>query len=184
MRTEAHVHGTLFLCKGVSLGQVETALTPWLEYLEVDSIKEAKSMEQTEPGIVFDKAERILDICWTGEVGQNFHHCIEQSFHALGTLTERASEVEITYYHESGDDEIQLLFVGSSPEIIHQAQRRRMVEDVSSLLNRHFQQTELDEVITLINQLFDKDWNRLSQLKESEPIASEHIFRPANKHLH
>ena len=38
MRMEVHVHGTAFLCKGVHLSQVEDALRPWLDYLEVDAI--------------------------------------------------------------------------------------------------------------------------------------------------
>ena len=44
MRMEVHVHGTAFLCKGVHLTQVEHALRPWLEYLEVDSIAKVQSL--------------------------------------------------------------------------------------------------------------------------------------------
>ena len=67
MRMEVHVHGTAFLCKGVHLTQVEHALRPWLEYLEVDAIAKAHSLEREEPGIRFDAKEQALDICWTGE---------------------------------------------------------------------------------------------------------------------
>ena len=72
MRTEVHVHGTVVLVEGVSIGQVEGALRPWLDYLDCASIKEARSLEQDEPGIVFDRKRFLLEICWTGDVGRNF----------------------------------------------------------------------------------------------------------------
>ena len=43
---EVHVHGNAFLCKGVRLPQVEQALRPWLDYLDVDTVAEAASLEQ------------------------------------------------------------------------------------------------------------------------------------------
>ena len=60
MRTEVHVHGSIFLCKGVRLKQVEQALKPWLEYLDVETLADAHSLEREEPGIVFDPRERTL----------------------------------------------------------------------------------------------------------------------------
>ena len=48
MRTEVHVHGSIFLCKGVRLKQVEQALRPWLEYLDVETLADARSLEQEE----------------------------------------------------------------------------------------------------------------------------------------
>ena len=60
MRTEVHVHGTVVLVEGVSIGQVEGALRPWLDYLDCASIKEARSLEQDEPGIVFDRKRFLL----------------------------------------------------------------------------------------------------------------------------
>jgi len=70
MRIEVHVHGVLNLCKGVTLTQVENGLRKWLDYLDVETIAEASSMEQDEPGIVFLRPDRTLEICWTGEVRQ------------------------------------------------------------------------------------------------------------------
>ena len=60
MRMEVHVHGTAFLCKGVHLTQVEHALRPWLDYLEVDTIEKVQSLEREEPGIRFDVKEQAL----------------------------------------------------------------------------------------------------------------------------
>jgi hypothetical protein len=184
MRTEVHVHGSLYLCKGVTQAQVENGLRKWMEYLDVEHLAQMKSLEQSEPGLTFDKAERMLDICWTGEVGGSFHACLEETFHEFGPLTERASEIEVTYYHDNGDDEIQLMFVGPSPEAIHQAQRQRMVEDVSGLLARHFPEDEIGEVLAVVNQLFDRDWGRMNLDQEHEPFAAGQVVKPGRRHLH
>ena len=72
MRMEVHVHGSIFLGRGVRLSQVEHALRPWLEYLDVETVGEAPSLEREEPGIVFDSRKRTVNICWTGEVGRSF----------------------------------------------------------------------------------------------------------------
>ena len=84
MRMEVHVHGTAFLCKGVQISQIEDALRPWLDYLEVDSITKVQSIEREEPGIQFDPKEQALDMCWTGEVGRSFQHRLKEAFTALG----------------------------------------------------------------------------------------------------
>ena len=46
MRMEVHVHGNVFLGRGVRLSQIEHALKPWLEYLDVDTLAEAVSVER------------------------------------------------------------------------------------------------------------------------------------------
>jgi hypothetical protein len=40
----------------------------------------------------------------------------------------------MTLYHDNGEQESRLLFVGPTAQAIHEAQRRCMIEDVSSLL--------------------------------------------------
>ncbi|MGZ8263355.1 MAG: DUF6806 family protein, partial [Burkholderiales bacterium] len=62
MRTEVHVHGSIFLCKGVRLSQVDKSMRPWLDYLDVDTIADAHSLEREEPGISFDPKERVVNI--------------------------------------------------------------------------------------------------------------------------
>lgn len=186
MRAQVHVHGTLSLCKGVARGQIEAALEPWLEYLDVDSLEEAKSIEPNEPGIVFDDSSRALDICWSGEVGRSFHPLLEEALHALGRYTEYAAEVEVSLYYDNGDEETRFVFVGPSPEAIHEAQRRRMAEDVSSLLSRHFDPDAVDEVVALVNELFARDWAAKSVQGEAakENSPSPQVTPPGRKHLH
>src|SRR3954469_18294464 len=155
MRTEVHVHGSVFLCKGVRLSQVDQAMRPWLDYLDVDTTADAHSLEREEPGISFDTKERVVNICWTGEVGRSFQGRLTEAFHNIGPLTEYASEVEVTYYPEGADDEFYQMFVGPTPEAIHEFRRQCVVEDVSALLSRHLGKPETDQVAGLINHLFD-----------------------------
>lgn len=182
MRTEVHVHGNLRFLKGVSAGQIESGLRPWLNYLDIDSMEEARSLEQEEPGISFDTTGRELVICWTGEVGRNFHRCVEESMQTLGPLTDGTTVIELTYFHDDGQDESQLIFVGPSPEAIHEAQRVRMIEDVQYLLGRHFGKDAIERVASVVNELFDQDWSDRRKLGELQ--NSEHLPHVRHKHLH
>lgn len=184
MRTEVHVHGTLNLCKGVTQSQVESGLHKWLEYLDVETLSEVRSMEPEEPGIVFDRPDRTLEICWTGEVGRNFMNRLQDALHELGPLTENASQIELTYYHEDGRDEHQFLFVGPSAASIHLAQRRHMIEDVSGLLSRHFGQEDVAQVTDLVNVLFDRDLKKLKSTEPDIPPSGGSLLPFRKKHLH
>lgn len=154
MPIEVHLHGNVPLRHGVTLPQIEAALRVLLEYIDEDTLAEARSVYEDEPGIVFDPKERLLEICWSGDVGANFKEHIPDALAALNTFTERAAEVEVTYYHDDGTDEFQLIFIGPTPESIHEAQRQAMIDDVSAVLTRQFGDAEIGEVVSLINQLF------------------------------
>jgi len=106
MRMEVHVHGTAFLCKGVHLTQVEHALHPWLEYLEVDAIAKVQSLEREEPGVRFDAKEQALDMCWTGEVGRSFNSRLQDALQTLGPEDFpdlNAGELGHTFELQAGD---------------------------------------------------------------------------------
>lgn len=184
MRMEVHVHGNAFLCKGVRLSQVEQALRPWLEYLDVDTLAEATSLEREEPGIVFDTRERTLNICWTGEVGRSFHNQLSEAFNNLGPLTEYASELEVTYYPEHSDDEFYQMFVGPTPEAIHEFRRQCTVEDISNMLSRHLGKQEVEQVVALVNQMFDTELAARRAIGEQGTSSTVIPLHPRNKHLH
>jgi hypothetical protein len=185
MRTEVHVHGSIFLCKGVRLSQVDQALRPWLDYLDVDTIADAHSLEREEPGIGFDTKERVVNICWTGEVGRSFQGRLSEAFHNLGPLSEYASEVEVTYYPEGADDEFYQMFVGPTSEAIHEFRRQCVVEDVANLLSRHLGKGEVEQVGALINQLFDATAaSREHTADENAPSSTVIPLHPRNRHLH
>jgi len=65
-----------------------------------------------------------------------------------------AAAVEVSYYQEDGQDEHSWVFVGPTPESIRDMQRRRMADDISALLARHFGDAEIGEAVALVNQLF------------------------------
>jgi hypothetical protein len=184
---EVHVHGSIFLCKGVRASQIDQALRPWLDYLDVDKAADAHSLEREEAGIAYDSRERVINICWTGEVGRSFHSRLTEAFHNIGPLTEYASEIEVTYYPEGADDEFYQMFVGPSPEAIHEFRRQCVVEDVSAMLSRHLGKSEVEQVANLVNQLFDSDIaaKRAAGEAGTSPASTTVIpLHPRNKHLH
>ncbi len=183
MHTEVHVHGTVSLKSGVTQAQVEQVLSPWLDYVDLEGLGEARSAHQDEPGLVFERRRRSLEICWTGWVGRNFQKALQTAFEALCQYADEAAAIEVSYYHEDGRDERGMVFVGPSVESIESMQRSYMLEDIQALLSRHFSDTEIGEVNGLINQLFDRRWTE----RGAEPVtgSSERPQRPSGKrHLH
>jgi hypothetical protein len=185
MRLEVHVHADIPILEGVSRKQIEQALAPWLAYLDCDTLADVKSLEPEEPGLRFDEKDLMLLVCWTGEIGRSFHAALESSLEQLGPYCYEAVEVDVTLYHESGDQESRLLFVGPTAQSIHEAQRRCMIEDVSAILERQFDKEKSAEVATLVNQLFDRDWKeKASGVKPQTERAFEYATRPSRKNLH
>lgn len=184
MRVEVHLHGNIQLRAGVTLTQIEVALQPWLDYLDVENIDEAKSVHRDEPGVVFDARRRLLEICWTGDVGRNFRKIVEDSLQALCRYCEQATEIQLSYYHEDGRDEIGIVFVGPNADSIHEAQRRRMVEDISNILSRHFSPSEVAEVVTHVNELFSRSWIERSANGQTSVSSEPTPTGKGRKHLH
>ena len=184
MRMEVHVHADIPILEGVSKKQIEQALAPWLEYLDADSLADAKSVESEEPGLRFDDKELMLSVCWTGEIGRSFHGALEAALDNLGPYCYEAVEVDMTLYHDNGEQESRLLFVGPTAQAIHEAQRRCMIEDISALLARQFDQPRVNEVIALVNDLFDRDWKEKASQPQKPERAFETYTRPTRKNLH
>jgi hypothetical protein len=87
-------------------------------------------------------------------------------------------------YHENGEQESKLLFVGPTPQAIHEAQRRCMVEDVAAILGRQFDKAAVAQVTALVNELFDRDWKEKSSQQKKPERAFETYTRPSRKNLH
>ena len=184
MRHEVHLHAEIPILEGVSRRQLEQAFAPLLEYLDADGLADVKSLEADEPGIKYDEKELLLTVCWTGEIGRSFHGALEAALDAVGPFCYEAVEVDLTLYHENGEQESKLLFVGPTAHAIHEAQRRCMVEDVTAILGRQFGKEEVGHVTTLVNEMFDRDWkDKASQQKKPER-AFESYTRPSRKNLH
>ena len=184
MRMEVHVHADIPILEGVSKKQIELALAPWLDYLDADGLADVKSLEAEEPGLRFDEKELLLLLCWTGETGRSFQATLEAALDGLGPLCYEAVEVELTLYHDNGEQESRLLFVGPTAQAIHEAQRRCMIEDVSALLARQFGKDEVAEAAALVDRLFDEDWKRRAAEDKKPERAFETATRPSRKHLH
>ncbi|HEX2565656.1 MAG TPA: DUF6806 family protein [Burkholderiales bacterium] len=184
MRHEVHVHADIPILEGVSRRQIEQALAPWLEYLDADSLADVKSVEPDEPGLKYDDKELILYVCWTGEIGRSFNGVLEAALDNLGPYCYEAVEVEVTVYHENGEQEAKLLFVGPTAHAIHEAQRRCMIEDVAAILGRQFEKDKVGEVTALVNDLFDRDWKEKASQQKKPERAFENYTRPSRKNLH
>ena len=186
MRQEVHVHADIPILEGVSRKQLEQAFAPWLEYLDADALADVKSLEAEEPGIRFDEKELLLLLCWTGEIGRSFHAALQATLDNLGPYCYEAVEVDVTLYHENGEQEAKLLFVGPTAQAIHEAQRRCMVEDVTALLERQFDKEQIAEVTALVNQLFERAWKQRGGdgEKKKPERAFEYVTRPGRKNLH
>ncbi len=187
MKTEVHVHGSIFLCKGVKLSQIELALRPWLDYADADHISDAKSLEREESGIVFDARERVVSICWTGEVGRSFHNKLTEACNSLGPLTEYASEVEVTYYPDSGEDEFYQFFVGPSAEAIYEFRLQCVVEDLHHMLSRHLGKGDVEQVTELVTRMFNAQAPAKPTASTQGALGTSSTvipLHPRNRHLH
>jgi hypothetical protein len=184
MRHEVHLHADIPILEGVSRKQLEQALAPLLEYLDADGLAEVKSLEADEPGFKYDEKELLLTICWTGEIGRSFHGALEAALENIGPFCYEAVEVDLTLYHENGEQESRLLFVGPTAHAIHEAQRRCMMEDVSAILGRQFGKEEVGQVTALVNEMFDRDWKEKASQEKKPERAFESYTRPSRKNLH
>ena len=184
MRHEVHIHADIPILEGVSKRQLEQAFAPLLEYLDADGLADVKSLEQDEPGLRFDEKELIFYVCWTGEVGRSFHGALEAALENVGPFCYEAVEVDVTVYHDNGEQESKLLFVGPTPRAIHEAQRRCMLEDVAAILARQFEKEQVSQVTALVNELFDREWKDKASQEKKPERAFESYTRPSRKNLH
>jgi len=184
MRLEVHVHADIPILEGVSKRQLEQAFAPLLEYLDADGLADVKSLEPDEPGLKYDEKDMLLTLCWTGEIGRSFHGALEAALESIGPFCYEAVEVDLTLYHENGEQESRLLFVGPTAHAIHEAQRRCMVEDVTAILGRQFGKEEVGQVATLVNEMFDRDWKEKASQQKKPERAFESYTRPSRKNLH
>jgi hypothetical protein len=184
MRHEVHLHADIPILEGVSRRQIEQACMPLLDYLDADGLADVKSLEPDEPGFKYDDKELIFTVCWTGEVGRSFDGALEAALSALGPLCYEAVEVDLTMYHENGEQESKLLFVGPTEQAIHEAQRRCMLEDVAVILGRQFDKERVAEITALVNDLFDREWKEKAAQPKKPERAFESYTKPSRKNLH
>jgi hypothetical protein len=170
---QIHVHGQISLRKEVRSDQLEDALKPLWKYSGARTFADgAHSSYEDEPGIKFDFKEHILQICWTVAGDFDFRQSLDDLCMNLNEVAETGAAIEVTFYDTDFDeeegpsegearDDFVMLFVGPNPAAIMQVQRDLLVQDVVSLMERHFDGAELSGVVSEVDKLFAQRFDAL-----------------------
>ena len=171
---EIHVHGQVPLRADVQYEQLQEALKPLWKYAGCRSLSDgASSSYEDEPGIKFETADHLLQLCWTVAGDEDFRQTLDEVCMNLNEIADTGAAIEVTFYDadfdEDGDaqggesrDDFVMLFVGPNPAAIMQVQRDLLVEDVVSLMERHFDGAELGGVVAEIDKLFAQRFDALT----------------------
>jgi len=179
---EIHVHGSVPLREEVTFEQIQDALRAIWVYAGARSLSEgADSFYEEEPGIRFDENDHLLQICWTIKGEDDFRQALDDMCMGLNDLTFTGAALEVTFYDSEFDEEDEaqgresrddflMLFVGPTPAAIMQVQRDLLVQDLGNLMERHFDASELTDVVLEVDKLFSKRFDSLvSSLEISKP---------------
>ncbi len=173
---EIHVHGEVPLRADVSYAELQDALKPLWSYAGASSLaKGAVSAYEEEPGIRLDDKTHILNICWTVAADEDFRSSLEEMCMNLNELSSAGAAVEISIYDAEFDDEDEdadsegkearddflMLFVGPTPGDIMQVQRDMLIEDVTAVMERHFEKEEMGDVVAEIDKMFTKRFDAM-----------------------
>lgn len=164
---EIHVHGEVPLRADVTFAQLQEALKPLWTYAGSKSLAAAAaSTYEEEPGIQFDVKKHVLQMCWTVPGDEDFRQALDEMCMALNDLAEVGAPIEVTFYDADFDDEEEpaegeearddfaMYFVGPTPAAIMQVQRDLLVQDMIGLMERHFDASELGDVVLAVDKLF------------------------------
>ena len=173
---EIHVHGEVPLRADVSFEQLQEALRPLWKYAGSKSLAAgAASVYEEEPGIRFEADKHLLQICWTVPGADDFRQSLDEMCMGLNDLAEIGAPIEVTFYDADFDEEDEdggegdearddfvIYFVGPTPAAIMQVRRDLLVQDLIGLLERHFDGSELGEVVQAVDTLFGKRFDELA----------------------
>ncbi|MFC7459880.1 DUF6806 family protein [Hydrogenophaga defluvii] len=170
---EIHVHGDVPLRDDVAFAQIQEALKPLWAYAGAKSLADgAASAYEDEPGIRFDAPQHLLQICWTVSGDEDFRQVIEETCMALNDIAAAGAALEVSFYDTEFDeenedeeaesrDDFMMCFVGPTPAAIMQVQRDLLVQDVVHIMERHFDASELGDVVVAIDKLFSNRFDAL-----------------------
>ncbi|MGI9218623.1 MAG: DUF6806 family protein [Hydrogenophaga sp.] len=170
---EIHVHGDVPLRDDVVFNQIQDALKPLWQYAGARSLAAAaESAYEDEPGIRFDAEAHVLQMCWTVPGDEDFRQVIEEACMGLNEIASAGAPLEISFYDtefdeeeapedEEARDDFMMCFVGPTPAAIMQVQRDLLVQDVVHMMERHFDASELGEVVGSIDKLFNQRFDAL-----------------------
>ena len=177
---EIHVHGEVPLRDDVTFEQIQDALKPLWRYSGAKSLSAAaQSAYEEEPGIRFDAVKHMLQLCWTVPGNEDFRQALDEMCMGLNDLALSGAPIEVTFYDADFDDDddednededgedldarddFVMYFVGPTPAAIMQVQRDLLVQDTIGLMERHFDGSELGEVIEAVDRLFEQRFDAL-----------------------
>ena len=183
---EIHVHGDVPLREDVAYAQIQDALKPLWQYAGARSLAAAaESAYEDEPGIRFDAQEHVLQMCWTVPGDEDFRQVIEEAYMGLNEIASAGAPIEVSFYDtefdeeeapedEEARDDFMMCFVGPTPAAIMQVQRDLLVQDVVHIMERHFDASELNDVVASIDRLFNQRFDAL--------VNSMQLGRPPRGH--
>lgn len=183
---EIHVHGDVPLREDVAYEQIQEALKPLWQYAGGRSLAAAaESAYEDEPGIRIDAEAHVLQICWTVPGDEDFRQVIEDACMGLNEIASAGAPLEVSFYDtefdeeeapedEEARDDFMMCFVGPTPAAIMQVQRDLLVQDVVHIMERHFDASELGDVVGSIDKLFNQRFDDL--------VSSMQLGRPPRGH--
>ena len=183
---EIHVHGDVPLRDDVAFAQIQEALKPLWAYAGAKSLADgAASAYEDEPGIRFDAPQHLLQVCWTVSGDEDFRQVIEETCMALNDIAAAGAALEVSFYDTEFDEETEdeeaesrddfmMCFVGPTPAAIMQVQRDLLVQDVVHIMERHFDASELGDVVASIDKLFNQRFDAL--------VSSMQLGKPPRGH--
>jgi hypothetical protein len=190
------------LREDVVVSQIQDALKPLWQYAGARSLAAAaESAYEDEPGIRFDAAAHVLNMCWTVPGDEDFRQVIEETCMGLNEIASAGAPLEISFYdtefdeessgaEEEAQDDFMMCFVGPTPAAILQVQRDLLVQDVVHIMERHFDASELGGVVGAIDNLFSERFESLvSSMRLGRPPrgsggSSGHGGGRKPRHLH
>ena len=138
-------------------------------------------------------------MCWTVPGDLDFRQALDEMCMGLNDLAEMGAPIEVTFYDADFDDEEEegadeedarddfaIYFVGPTPAAIMQVQRDLLVQDMISLMERHFDASELGEVVAAVDTLFARRFDSLvNSMQIGRPQGgSGHGGGRKPRHLH
>lgn len=203
---EIHVHGDVPLRVDVTFDQIQDALKPIWKYAGAKSLAAgATSSYEEEPGIRFDVQKHTLQMCWTVSGDEDFRQALDEMCMGLNELAETGAPIEVTFYDADFDeeddegpedearDDFAMYFVGPTPASIMQVQRDLLVQDMIGLMERHFDGSELGDVVAAVDKLFEQRFDALANSMQlgrpprgqgGSPGGSGHGGGRKPRHLH
>lgn len=182
---EIHVHGEVPLRDDVTFEQLQDALKPLWKYAGAKSLAASVSAYDEEPGLRFDAQKHLLQMCWTVPGDEDFRQALDEMCMGINELAKAGAPIEVTFYDADFDedeedddsdddndvgngvgdearDDFVMYFVGPTPAAIMQVQRDLLVQDTIGLLERHFDGSELGDVIAAVDKLFEQRFDALA----------------------